>query len=945
MKKILLSTVAMIGLFSSAQAFAQQAEEPQVQDEEQSETIVVTGSRVERQGFENPTPTTVVDEEQIERSGLNDIGDVLQQQPQISVGLGSTNDTFQRDIGSTFINLRGLGTNRTLVLVNGRRRVSGSRDGSQVDVSSIPASMIKSVEVITGGASAVYGADAVSGVVNIILKDDFDGLNVSGRTGISGEGDAATYMLSVAGGGAFADDRGHARLGMSYQKSERVGYPDRDYSYGSGALSFVTNPANTGPDDGIPDRIVINSPHTIGYSYQPTFVVGGQRYIYDNGLVTYTNPNCYGSVCSGGDYGYDSRERALRNPRETFSAMGGVDYEIAPSVTAYADFEFSYASTKTNGQSFFDASITLQRDNPFLPSEVTALMDANGMSSIKIGYEGEAIFGNKQYSNSRYTYTASGGVRGELGRFKWDAFYQYGRRDQTFRTGNTRIESNFYQAVDAVLDPVSGDPVCRSTSAQAAGCTPIDLFSGALSDADKAYFGYTFQRSVTNEQILAGAQLTGPIFDLPAGAVQVAVGGEYRKDKLQTLDDGLGAKGLLYRTDNGGPPVDASTDVAEAFAEIVVPVLRNSFLADSLDLEGAVRYSHYDTIGSTVAWKLGADYAPIDGIRFRVTRSRSVRAPSIVELYSPDTLGTLNITADPCDVSVINLTPNREANCRALGVPVGWVDPAAALALSTALGGNPDLTEETSNSWTAGVVVRPFRGLNISVDYWSIKIDDAIQTLDGNSIVDKCVDSDSLDNAFCPLVTRGNFVGLSDPYVISKIDLRQINIGKLTAEGVDFAISYRSHLEDLGIGLPGSLGISANVTYLAKLEELVDREDPGSLLISDGEYGDPTWRGNLNINYTSGSFSANWQVRYVGSAQIDVQQSSEYNGGVRVDERFYNDVFLSYGMPQDVKLSLGVNNLFDEHPPRTPYTYSGTFDGSLYDNIGRYFFVAFSKDF
>jgi len=940
----LLSAVGLMALSLGSTARAQDLDAPGAAESQDS--IVVTGSRVARPEFDNPTPTTVIGQEQIERTGLNDIGDILLQTPQISVGLGASNDTFQRDIGATFINLRGLGTNRTLVLVDGRRRVSGSREGSQVDVSAIPASMIESVEIITGGASAVYGADAVSGVVNIKLRDDYEGLNVAGRVGISSRGDAETAMISTSGGGQFGNGKGSASFGLTYQKSKRLGYTDRDYTFGQGALSFVTNPANTGPDDGIADRIVIREPHTIGSAFVPTFVVAGERYFYDDGLVPQPNSDCYGTVCSGGPYGYNSRERALRNPRETFAAIANLDYELAPWVTGFVDFEFSFADSDTNGQSFFDSSLRLQRDNPTLPSEVTALMDANGLTALTVGYEGEDIFGNKEYTNSRYTYTAAAGLRGEIaGRFNWEAFYQYGRRDQDYKVGNTRIESRFFEALDAVRDPDTGETVCRSVTAQAAGCVPISIFGGRLTDEEMAYFQHTYQRDVTNEQMLAGFQLTGPIVELPAGPLGVAIGAEYRRDMLQTLDDGLGARGLLYRTDNGGAAVDASTEVSEAFAEIVVPVLKDFFLADSLDVEGAVRFSHYDTIGSTWAWKLGADWAPIEDLRLRFTRSRSVRAPNIVELFSPDTLGTLNITADPCDVGEINLAPNREANCRALGIPVGWADPAYALALGTALGGNPDLSEETSDSWTAGFVVSPLPELRLSADYWSIKIEDAIQTLDGNSIVEKCVDSPTLDNAFCPLVTRGNFVGLSDPYVISEIDLRQVNIGRLTASGVDIAASYRTDLDSMIPSWGGRLYLSATVTYLEELEELVDVDDPTSLLIEDGESDDPTWKGTFNVSYNLDDLTASWTVRYIGGAEIDVQQSEEYYGGVEVDERFYNDIFVSYRFEDDMNVQLGINNLFDEHPPRTPSTYTGAFDGSLYDNVGTFFFAGFSKDF
>ncbi|MEQ8750420.1 MAG: TonB-dependent receptor, partial [Amphiplicatus sp.] len=223
------------------------------------DTMIVTGSRVARTGFDTPTPTTVISSDQIMQTGLVDTGAIVMQNPQISVGLGATNDTFNRDIGSSFINLRGLGPNRTLVLIDGRRRVSGSREGSQVDLGSIPPGMIESIEIITGGASAVYGADAVSGVVNVKLKKDFEGLEATARAGISQHGDAETYAAFLNGGGQFADGKGYASFGISAQESKALKYVDRDYAFGEDTVSFVNNPANTGPADGIPDRILINN--------------------------------------------------------------------------------------------------------------------------------------------------------------------------------------------------------------------------------------------------------------------------------------------------------------------------------------------------------------------------------------------------------------------------------------------------------------------------------------------------------------------------------------------------------------------------------------------------------------------------------------------------------------------------------------------------------------
>lgn len=942
------SLLASVAAVFSATAIAE-AQDPATAD---SDTIVVTGSRVARTGFDTPTPTTVINSEQIMQTGLIDTGAIVMQNPQISVGLGSSNDTFNRDIGSSFINLRGLGENRTLVLIDGRRRVSGSREGSQVDLSSIPPGMIESIEIITGGASAVYGADAVSGVVNVILKKDFEGLEATVRGGISQHGDAETYAAYVNGGGEFADGKGYASFGVSAQRAEVLKYTDRDYAFGQGNVQFVTNPANTGPDDGIPDRLLVAGGSSISIPYELGFYDSAlnQRYIYDGGIIAIPDENCFNAtntVCVDTPYGYNNKERNIRTPRTVISAISNVSYDIAPEVRFNAGIDFSYAETITNGQSFFDSGIVIARTNPFLPDDLAAYMDDNGLSSLTVGTEQEDRLGNKIYDNSRYTFTVDAGFEGTIAdRFDWEVFYQYGRRTQNYSIANTRIEARWFQALNPI--ELGGEIVCADAAARAAGCVPIDLFSGApMSAEDKAYFSYTLQRQVDNEQTVAGFQVTGPLLALPAGPLAVAVGGEYRKDKMEAVDDGLAARGELYRTDNGAQPVAAEADVLEAFVEAVAPLLRDQFLAESLEIEGAMRFSDYSSIGSTLAWKLGGTWAPTEDIRFRVTRSKSVRAPNIIELYGPQSIGTLNITNDPCDASQINLgSATREANCRSFGVPVGWVDPASALALTTVIGGNPDLTEETSNSWTFGGVITPrfAPGLRLSADFWTIEIEDAIQTLDGNKIVDNCVDSPTTDNVFCPLVTRGGFAGLADPYVVSRIDLRQVNIGKLSAKGIDISAAYGIELEDVSSSLKGGLDLSLSVVHLMELEELVDATDPSSLQIEDGEYDDPHWRGRGTVSYSLNNLTVAWNMRYVGAASLDAQRTKEFNV-YGVPSRLYHDLFVGYQLPSEFTIQVGINNLLNKEPPSLPGIYAGTFDGSLYENVGRNFFLGITKKF
>ena len=942
-KHSLLSSVAAV--FSTT-AIA----EAQDTAADSEDTVIVTGSRIARSGFDTATPTVVISSEEITQTGLEDLGSILMQKPQIGVGLAPGNDTFNRDIGSSFINLRGLGTNRTLVLVDGRRRVSGSREGSQVDLSAFPPGMIESVEIITGGASAVYGADAVSGVVNIKLKDDFEGLEVTARGGISQRGDAETYSVYLNGGGSFADGKGHASFGASIQGVEILRFTQRDFAYGPGRLRYVSNPDNTGSSDGIADFIVVSNANSVSIPYEVGFYdsAARQRYVYDGGIIAIPQEDCHNStnnVCVS-PYGHDSRERLLRTPRNVFSAMSNLSYEVAPDVRFKAGFDFAYSETQANGQGFFDSRIPIARDNPFLPADLATYMDDNGLTTLTVGTNQHLRLGTRQFSNERYNYTASVGFDGTLAdRFDWELFYQYGRRTQNFARHNTRIEERWLHTLDPVV--VDGQIVCADEDARAAGCVPTNLFNGQpVSDADKAYFAYSLQRDVENTQSLAGFQVTGPLVALPAGPLSVALGGEYRRDKLDARDDGLAARGELYRTDNGGQPASAAIDVLEGFVEVVAPVLSDQMLVESLEVEGAVRFSDYSSIGSTLAWKLGASWAPIEDIRFRVTRSKSVRAPNIIEAFGPQTNSNTGIGSDPCDAANISDSATREANCRALGIPVGWVDPADTLARTSFQGGNPDLTEEVSNSLTVGAIVTPsiVPGLRLSADFWTIDIEDAVQTLRPRTVVENCVDADSLDNAFCSLITRGGFVGINDPYVISRVDQRQINVGELTAKGIDVSAAYGFEMANLSSQFKGDMDLSLDVVHLMELEELVDPLDPSSLLIEDGEADDPSWRARASATYTLDELSVVWNTRFVGSSVVDRQRAERFGFG-RNDARFYHDLVMSYELPSQMKIQFGINNLFDTTPPRLPFVAAGISTGVFYDNIGRNFFLSVNKAF
>jgi iron complex outermembrane receptor protein len=894
------------------------------------EEVVVTGSRVERSAFDMPTPVITVDSAQIRQSGFTGIADLLTQLPSVGLGPSLSTSQFADDAGATFANLRSLGSARTLVLINGRRRVAGSSDSSAVDLSTIPATLIERVELITGGASAVYGADAVSGVINVILRDDLSGLEVSGQGGFSEHGGAENFAATMAGGDAFADGRGRFSFGVSHVREEPLF--SRDRSFTSSWISLDANPANTGGADGIPDLITIRD-----FSI-PLFHPGGAFFLSDG---MYTVDPEFRPIGAGDGWDFSGYFQQ-RMQADTTAVRGNLSYELTDGVELFVESDFSRGTAHSGGAPNYDFGIVLQRDNPYIPADLGARMDDEGLTDLAV-YRANVDQGLRNDDNSRNAFSILSGLQGRFGEsWKWQAFAQYGRYELASRETNQRITSRFLEAIDVISDPLTGDPVCRSETARAAGCRPLNVLGqGAASEDAFAYYRVPRTLRVDNTQTLAGAQLTGTLFELPAGPLASAMGLEYREDTRSYRDDPLAELGLL--TDKAaGTSLTGEDAVSEAFLELVAPLLRDRPFAKYLEVEGAVRLSDYDSIGSETSWKLGGSWSPVSGVRLRTTLSQSVRAPSLYELFSPRQVSLLNMF-DPCEVSQIGNDENRTANCRALGVPEGWEGPAGPGQLAifnTVGGGNPALDPETSDAWTVGLVLAPasISGLSVAVDYWNIEIDAAVQPLDPSTIVQKCVDSETIENVFCPRVTRG------PDSVISLVDYSIINVGKLSTDGIDIQAAYSFRPDEIGIGLPGRVSLGINASYLLSLEELIDAGDPASLLLREGEYNTPTWRGTLSLGYANQALRVNLNSRLIGKARVDVNSSLETYDRPSVGAKVYHDLAIGYALGERYDLRLAVNNLLDTEPPMTAFTFLGG-NSSLYDSLGRYFVLGASARF
>lgn len=914
--------------------------------------IVVTGSRISRPELESAMPISVISMDQAETMGINSVHEALLRDPAIGPGVGRSNAQGQGyDGGAASINLRNMGTNRTLTLIDGRRRVSGSARSSAVDLNMIPAAMVERIEVVTGGAAAIYGADAVTGAVNIITKRSIDGLSISATSGISERGDASEYSVSMATGGTFADGRGSFAVGGTYLNSK--GLLNSDRHFGKTRMLYGNNMENTGGDDGIPDKIMYDNFGEFYYHDFPTFALGGVNYGYENGTLremyvetpTNTPGEFYGG--NGGDVKNLFHADQLRSPLEQFSVISRFDYELADAISFNARFDYGRSKYHGTKRHYREDSRNLwlngaggaraYLDNPFLPDQIRQVMLDAGLTELPISRSYEA-FGIFEDHHDRESITLSAGLNGRLvGDLNWEAFYQYGRMKDDITNPNQLMASRWIAARDVISDPVTGAPVCRDADARAEGCVPFDIFSSAGPTSEQYDWMFTTRNEKrTNTQQIFGGSIVGSLFSLPYGDLSIAVGAEHRKETLKTVDDPLATTGEIAHSGLTGkhPDIHASFKVTELYGEVVVPVLAGMPFARRLEVEGAYRYSDYNTVGSTHSWKVGGTWSPVQGVTFRGVRSRSVRTPNFGELYTPIDTAPANL-GDPCEGASYYTSPTRSANCAALGIAAPGPNSVATSMVTS--GGNPDLEPETSNSLTLGMVLQPtfMPGFDFTVDYWKIDIDDVVTQFSANQIATYCVDLPTINNLFCDQITR-------DPNSpvrhITAASTQYVNASKLAAEGLDFGFTYRRPLAQgrVSVGLKGSYLIGKDVQAVVG--------DPDTKVREDGGYADPRFRATAFVNYELNDLSLTWNGRFVGSAMHDENAATdEVYEDNSVPSRMYNDVSVSYDFQEKYRLTFGVNNVFDVEPPYMPGTYLGA--SGRYDVIGRYLFVSARANF
>lgn len=908
LKAILLSASVMYVGSAATAATAQNVSEEASDADAEDSVILVTGSRIASDGFNAPTPVTALDSQQLVETAPSTIADSLRSLPSLTNTTGPQRNSGTTNGGQSFLNLRSLGSNRTLTLLDGRRFPVSALTGS-ADVNLIPSALIQRVEIVTGGASAAYGSDAVAGVVNFILDRNFDGVRLDAHFGITEHGDNEEYKLTGAFGTGFADGRGRVIVAGEYFDTEGVEPINRDWS--SMGNFFINGPA------GGPTRITASNVLTVGTfggmilngnggSAAANAAIGGIQFLPDGTQA----PDDFGSYRSGsqqigGDGVNSELYQSIARPLSRQNIFGRVDFELSPALTVYAEGQYGQSETTyANGtnRNQIGNPLTIQQDNAFLPENIRQQMIATGVTSLTyLRHSRDRGLVNTLNDASTYRFVA--GLEGDISGWSWDVYYQYGRSEQDNTIRNMMIVPRMNQAVDAVL--VNGQIVCRD---QSNGCVPFNVFGeDAPSDAALDWTRGTSSSVSTLKLDTFAANISGDLFDGWAGPISVAAGAEHRREVANVTADALSSSFAFIF---GNPqPWSGKTSVTEGYVEANVPLLSDVPGARELDLNGAVRLTDYSTSGSIWSWKAGLSYVPFDGLRFRGTRSRDIRAPSVNELFSAGRQFTGTIT------------DRFNNNVLVRGIPV-------------IAGGNPNLAPEVANTLTLGAVIEPVQvpGLSFSVDFYDIKVTDAISTIAPQQLMDQCFDGNSFA---CSAIIRDT------GGAITRIDQLPINLSSQRARGVDFELAYRTEVGDL-IGPNTQLSIRKIAGYLDKLEGTV----PGSPPIDRaGEVGispTPHWSGNTQLRLNSDTFGVFLQGRYIGGGAWDITRGPNDVDLQDIPAQFYVDAQLSYKLPaldEGVEVFFDVRNLFDNDPPIAPANANIAFatNTALYEMIGRNF--------
>jgi iron complex outermembrane recepter protein len=941
--KALLLSSSLLGLMAvatSAPASAQTAAQ------EDTDVVIVTGTRIAREGYVSSSPITTVDSEELALKQPVDVEEVLRAMPQFLPGNGG--QVNNGSAGASTLDLRGLSTPRTLPLIDGKRMVGFDPNGL-FDVTAVPVSLLERVDVVTGGASAVYGSDAVAGVVNFILNDDFQGAQLDSSYSITESGDGKIVNVQGTVGAGFDDGRGNVVLSVGYANKEPV-YQTRPPGSSTPGASSTTDPAAI--DSAVGGRTQFNAtgnlvPFYLGFDFNP--------------------------------------QNLYQTPQERWQGLALAKYQINDSVEAYSRFIYSGSTSAPQlaSSGTFGFSFEVPLTNPFLTPQASAYLAANNpVAACSVAAAGQCVdvgirwravpVGPRQYNFQYDTFQGLVGFRGEVMGWDWDIAAAHGETSLQRQQNNDIDSGKFQQALFAANTTTCIDPANL--------CSPINIFNpGTPVTSAAAQFvslNLQVQSLTTQDYVQATISRDLGAFKSPyaQNPIAVSLGLEYRDESSDYRPDAASQSGV---SPGFGQtlPTKGRYDVSEVFGEAIIPVVEDMPFAKAINVEVGYRSSDYSTSGSVESYKYGADWAPVDGLRFRSMFQRAVRAANIAELFSPVTPGTGDLLVDPCANGTAGtpLTGPLRALCIATGVPAAAI-ANATLAQPTSgqvnsfFGGNPNLTPEEADTVTFGVVWQPdfVPGLGLTIDYYDIEIANAISVRPNYDIVDGCYNISrnaglTASDADCQLIARNTTNGTIEGDLIFGIQQVTQNIGQVHAEGIDYSARY-----DWDLGTYGSLEFALDGTHVLDSSyvpaaggatvECVGRYGKQCGLPStvSGSTGGPTPENRFmqRTTWNFGDFDASLIWRYLSGSEVDATQAADTDPvSASIDDFNYIDLAGSWQITDWAKLRLSVSNVMDEEAPfvvtetgSTPFNSGNTYP-STYDVLGRVFTVGITTKF
>ncbi len=903
---------------------AKKAERSATPDDDVLEAVIVTATRIIRDGYEAPTPTTVVGNDELKVLAVANVADAVNFIPALAGSAtprSGNSGVSSGQSGTNTLDLRSMGANRTLVLLDGARIAPTALTGV-VDINQLPDGLIKRIDVVTGGASAAYGSDAMTGVVNFVLDKDFTGFKTDVMAGITDRGENEKYNVTLSAGVPFAAARGHFLFSAGYSDAAGIrGVPrswyrgwkvlnNPDYTAGNGQPQLLLRP-ETGLSTATPGALV-----TTGPLRGTEFTQGGAIRQFDFGPIV-SDP-----VMAGGDWRISDRARtpdleaAVR--RQTLFTRAGFHLSDDLEVFAIA----SYARSETDNQccwNYFLGNITIERDNAFLPASVRADMNRLGLATLTGGSSNEdlgTIHGYSERAVKRFVAGLNGNFAALGSRWRWDAYAQRGISNVS-NDVISAVTARYREALDAVRDS-NGRIVCRSSLVNPGnGCVPYNVLGyGLNSQAAIDYVIGTAQLDQELIQDVAAASLQGEPFSTWGGLVSVAGGVEYREESVRSRADPI-AMASGYFVGNF-KPTRGSYDVIEGFLETVVPLLQDAPWAQSLDLNGAIRWTSYSASGEVVTWKAGATYSPVSNLTFRGTRSRDIRAPNLNDLFLAGQVNTQTVN-DP------------------------FRGNATALILRPMVG-NPNLDPEEADTLGFGVVYQPAfaPGLSMSVDYYRIDVDKAIATIQQQAVIDRCFAGNT---ALCAAIVR-DAAG-----AVTQITVQPVNLLSETAKGIDFEASYRVPVWN------GNLTLRALATHV--MQRRIDDGIMVTELAGDNSGSAAAWRWLGLVGFDGGNYAINIIGHGVSSgvmesAYVECSQGCPESTVVNrtIDNNHiagavYADLSLVYRLMnrsdvRNMEVFFKVENLADRDPPPVGSIAGASFvdpgvNPLLYDTVGRTF--------